>query len=91
MHLQHKCKAKDQKEHDMAKLTNEEQFELIQKVQEAQKRGDREEARRISRLLPLAPHLAQSLKKQIGPNELLKAGFNLSEAEEAYGPNWLSE
>lgn len=91
VHLQHKCKAKDQKEHDMAKLTNDEKFEIIQKAQEARKRGDGEEADRILQQLPLAPHLAKSLKRQIGSTELLKAGFDLSEAEAAYGPNWLSE
>jgi hypothetical protein len=76
---------------EMAKLTNEEKFEIIQKAQEAGKRGDKEEEMRILRQLPLAPHLAKTLKSQIGPDELQKAGFDLSAAEEAYGKNWLSK
>jgi hypothetical protein len=75
----------------MARLTSEEKFRIIQQSLEARERGDIEEADRIAKRLPLAPHLAKSLKESIGPEELSKSGFDLSEAEAAFGQNWLSQ
>jgi hypothetical protein len=72
-------------------MKNEEKFQIVQKAHEAASRGNFEEYRRLSRQLPLAPHLAKFMKKKVGSEKLLKAGFNLSEAEDEYGTDWLSK
>ncbi len=74
----------------MAKYTREEELAILQAAQEARERGDLEEASRLSKKLPLLPCLAMSLKEQVGAEELLKQGYDLSEAEKAYGKNWLA-
>ncbi len=73
----------------MAKYTHEETLDILLRSKAARRRGDVAEASRLSRLPLLAPHLAKSLKEVIGPDALLKEGFDLSEAEEAYGKDWL--
>ncbi len=74
----------------MAKLTREEEFKILQQSLEAAKRGDQEEAHRLALKVPLAPHLAKALKDLVGAEEMLKEGYDLSEAEAKYGPHWLS-
>ncbi len=75
----------------MAKFPREEELQIIQQINAATKRGDKEESRRLAKLLPLAPHLAKSLKEQFGPDNLRKEQYDLSEAEAAYGKNWLNQ
>jgi hypothetical protein len=58
---------------------------------ELEKQGKTEEATRLLRTKPLSPTMAQFLKKYIGPEEVIKGGWNLSEAEANFGSNWLSQ
>jgi len=39
---------------------------------------------------PLNPAVAYAFKEGFGADFITNTGFNLSEAEKAYGPNWLS-
>ena len=71
-------------------MTLHEKLQLGVKSIELEKQGKFEEAKRVSRQIPLAPHLAKFLKDHIGTEALLQAGWNLSEAEEEYGADWLS-
>lgn len=73
----------------MTTLTREETLKIIQDAQAARRRGDYEEASRISKQLPLAPHLAMFLKEELGPENLITEGYDLSEAEAEYGKDWL--
>lgn len=57
---------------------------------ELEKQGKKEEAKRLSHTIPLAPYLADCIKKYVGAEALLSMGWNLSEAEAEYGPDWLS-
>jgi hypothetical protein len=77
------------KEDIVSKLTGDQKFKIIQASLDAADRGDREEENRLLLLLPLAPHLAKVAKEIWGKDYLLQEGFDLSEAEAAYGPNWL--
>jgi hypothetical protein len=79
------------KEKIMAKMTKEEEFDILQASLDAADRGDYEEENRLLLLLPLAPHLAKVAKDLWGKDYLLQEGFDLSEAEAAYGPNWLDQ
>lgn len=73
----------------MPQLTHEQKSALVDASLAAAERGDRQEERRLLRKLPLAPHLAKAAKEIWGKEFLLKEGYDLSEAEAAYGPNWL--
>jgi hypothetical protein len=57
---------------------------------ELEKQGKFEEAKKVLRQTPLPPYLAKFLKDHIGLDELIKTGWNLSEAEAEYGPDFLS-
>jgi hypothetical protein len=74
----------------MTKLTREQEIEIIQKSLEADERGDHDESVRLIQQMPLAPHLARAAKKIWGKEYLLQSGFDLSEAEAAYGKDWLN-
>jgi len=52
--------------------------------------GDEEAGRRLLRTAPMPPYLAKIFKEKVGVEPLLKSGWNLSEAEAEFGPNWLN-
>jgi hypothetical protein len=74
----------------MQTMTLSEKLDVGAKVAALRKQGRKAEAEELDKTIPLAPHLAQCLKEQIGLKALREAGLNLSEAVEAYGPEWLS-
>jgi hypothetical protein len=53
------------------------------------KAGDEEGGRSLLRTAPMPPYLAKIFKEKIGVKPLLESGWNLSEAEAEFGPNWL--
>jgi hypothetical protein len=57
---------------------------------ELEKQGKFEEAKKLRKQIPLAPHLAKFAKEKIGADFLIKYGWNLSEAEAEFGPDWLT-
>jgi hypothetical protein len=57
---------------------------------ELKKQGKLEEATRLRRSIPIEPWLAEWGKKYMGADFLINGGWNLSEAEEVYGKDWLS-
>jgi hypothetical protein len=74
----------------VAKLTLEQKAEIIEKPLEADARGDYDEGSRLLRQLPIAPWLAKAGKEVWGKEFLLENEYDLSEAEAAYGKDWLS-
>ncbi|MDR0877789.1 MAG: hypothetical protein LBN21_07025 [Treponema sp.] len=73
-------------------MTLHEKFAITAKAREFKDAGNMEEYERILRQeLPLAPYLAEFAKKRLGPDFLVKSGFNLSEAEAEFGQNWLNK
>jgi hypothetical protein len=63
---------------------------IILKSIELEKQGKIEEAEHIHKQLPLPPYLAKWAKKRMGASFLINQGFNLTEAEAEYGPDWLN-
>lgn len=51
--------------------------------------GKEEEAEMLAVQIPLLPLLANNLKNDIGIEEMIKQGINLSEAVKYYGKEWL--
>jgi hypothetical protein len=63
---------------------------LMMKSIELENAGKREEAHRVLCQIPLPPHLARIFKKTWGANFLIESGYDLSEAEAEFGPDWLT-
>jgi len=72
-------------------MTLDEKLAISCKAAELRKAGDKEGATRLLRTAPMPPYLAKVAKEKIGAEFLIKGGWNLSEAEAEFGPDWLSK
>lgn len=80
------------KEANLTKYTEEEIYATLDKVTELEKLGKSEEAYKLGiQGIPSDPETANTLKGLIGLDYLIEEGFNLSEAVEKYGVEWLEE
>ena len=70
-------------------MTLDEKLAITCKAAELRKAGDKEEASRLIRSMPMPPYLAKVAKEKIGVDFLINGGWNLSEAEAAFGSDWL--
>ena len=73
----------------MSQLTHTETLHIIQSSLAASDRGDHEEEHRLLIQLPMPPELAMACKNTFGAEWLKQMDYDLSEAEEVYGKNWL--
>ena len=71
-------------------MTIEEKLVISNRAIAMIKAGNEEEGRRLLRSAPMPPYLAKVAKKTMGADFLIQGGFNLSEAEAEFGPDWLS-
>ncbi|GHU98223.1 hypothetical protein FACS189483_05960 [Spirochaetia bacterium] len=74
----------------MEQMSLKEKLAIVVKSVKLKDAGQPEEADRVWKQIPLAPYLAKFCKEKIGPDFLIKNGYNLSEAEAEYGPEWLA-
>ncbi|MDR2542536.1 MAG: hypothetical protein LBC80_03690 [Treponema sp.] len=72
-------------------MTLDEKLAIGCKSAELRKAGDEESANRLLRTAPLPPYIAKVIKEKVGLDYLINSGWNLSEAELAFGSNWLSK
>jgi hypothetical protein len=75
-------------------MTLEEETTIALKAFELKKQGKLEEYERMRKQIPLQPYLAKFVKDHIeyfGKDFFEKYGWNLSEAEAEYGPDWLTK
>jgi hypothetical protein len=70
-------------------MTLHEKLAINMQVFELEDQGKAEAAMRLRKQIPLEPWLAKTLKEKVGVDYLRQSGWNLSEAEEAYGQDWL--
>jgi hypothetical protein len=70
-------------------MTPEEKKELLEKAAECHEKGDYEGYEYWSMKLPLAPNIALQMRDDYGKEALIKEGYNLGDAEIAYGKDWL--
>jgi hypothetical protein len=75
----------------MPQMTLKEKLAIGMQSIELEKQGKIEESIRVQKQIPLAPYLAKFAKEKMGVAFLLNEGWNLSEAEEEYGSDWLSK
>jgi hypothetical protein len=52
--------------------------------------GKEEEANKLFKSVPLEPEIAKIFKEVYGSDFLIKCGYNLLEANETYGKDWLT-
>jgi hypothetical protein len=72
-------------------MTLHEKLAMHVQCVELKKQGKREEATRLERSIPMPPWAAEWYKKYVGVEPLIAGGWNLSEAEEAFGHDWLTK
>jgi hypothetical protein len=71
-------------------LTEDEEVDIILKSVELRDAGDEEGAHKLLTLIPLPSWLAKIMKEKAGADFLIGQGYNLSEAEAEFGPDWLT-
>ena len=71
-------------------MTLDEKLEIGVQSLKLKEAGQLEEALRVRKLIPLDPFWAKYCKEHFGPDFLTKNGFNLTEAEAEFGPEWLT-
>jgi len=72
-------------------MTLDEKLSISNRALDLLDAGDEAGYSRLIRTAPMPPYLAKIYKEKIGVEPLLKAGYNLSEAEAEFGPDWLTK
>jgi len=72
-------------------MTLDEKLAISCKAAALREAGDEEGATRLLRTAPMPPYLAKVAKEKIGAAFLINGGWNLSEAEAEFGPDWLNK
>jgi hypothetical protein len=73
------------------KMTTEERLDVIMKAHEYSEAGNEAEAQRLVVGLPMPTYMAKYVKDFFGAEALRKGGYDLSEAEAEFGPDWLDK
>ena len=74
----------------LTKVSDEEYDAILEEAAAAMRQNAPDDVyEKIIRKLPLAPWLADDMKRTIGIQGLIEGGVNLSRAVEAYGEDWL--
>ena len=72
-------------------MTLDEKLAISNKALDLLDAGDQEGYMRLMKTAPMPPYLAKILKDKMGSDFLVKGGWNLSEAEDEFGRNWLNK
>jgi hypothetical protein len=70
-------------------MTLDEKLDIACRSAALRQAGDEEGASRLLMTTPLPPYLAKVVKEKVGLDCLLNLGWNLSEVEAEFGPDWL--
>ena len=71
-------------------MTLDEKLAILCKAAALRQAGNEAEHDRLVRSVPMPPYLAKIYKEKVGADHLVNGSWNLSEAEAAFGQNWLS-
>ena len=72
-------------------MTLDEKLAISNKACALWEAGDQEGFSRLIRTAPMPPYLAKIYKEKVGVEQLIKSGWNLSEAEAEFGSDWLNK
>jgi hypothetical protein len=70
-------------------MTLDEKLAISGKAIKLKEAGDKEGYYKVMKTAPLPSYIAKIIKEKVGPEYLIKSGWNLSEAEEKFGSDWL--
>jgi hypothetical protein len=71
-------------------MSEKEKAAVMMKSIELRNAGKDAEAHALLATIPMPPYLAKVAKEKIGAGFLIAAGYNLSDAESAFGQDWLT-
>jgi hypothetical protein len=71
-------------------MTLDEKLAISNKACALWEAGDKEGYRNLMKKLPIPPYLAKVLKEKVGADIIKIGGWDLSEVEAKFGPDWLS-
>ena len=72
-------------------MTLDEKLTIGIKAIELKKAGDRSGYERLTKTIPLPPYIAKVMKEKVGLDFLINGGWNLSEVEAEFGPDFFSK
>jgi len=71
-------------------MTLDEKLAISNKACALWEAGDNEGYRNLMKKMPIPPYLAKVLKEKVGADIIKIGGWDLSEVEAEFGPNWLN-
>jgi hypothetical protein len=71
-------------------MTLDEKLAISNKALDLLDAGDREGYNNLMKKLPIPPYLAKVLKEKVGADIIKIGGWDLSEVEAEFGPNWIN-
>jgi hypothetical protein len=72
-------------------MSLDKKLDIILESFKLEDQGKFAEADKVFKQAPMLPYLAAWAKKYMGKDFLIKGGWNLSEAEAAFGKGWLDK
>ncbi len=72
-------------------MKDAERSAIMDRADKYEEAGDREAYEREMKKIPLSPNIAWMLRDRMGKKAFLEQGYNLNDAEIAYGKNWVDE
>ena len=75
----------------ISSMSKEEKVRIITESMKLEAMGKKEEALKLTKLIPLKPELADDIKRLEGIQWLIDSSYNLSDAVAAFGKKWLYE
>jgi hypothetical protein len=72
-------------------MTEREKADITMQVYALEDAGKEEEAMALRKTMPVPPFLAKVMKEMSGVDYILKEGWNMAEAEAAFGKDWLTK
>ncbi len=69
----------------------EERIAIYDKIHELEEKGDFQQAKELSKTIPINPDMAKTAAEFFGSEMLIASGINLTDAEAKYGKDWLAQ
>jgi hypothetical protein len=71
-------------------MTEREKADITVRAIALRQAGKEEEAMALKKTIPVPPFLAKVMKEMSGVDYILESGWNMAEAEAAFGKDWLT-
>jgi len=71
-------------------MSLDEKLAISNKALDLLDNGDKEGYRNLMKKMPIPPYLAKLLKEKVGADIIKIGGWDLSEVEAEFGPDWIN-